>query len=78
VSSGGSPPSGADKGEGGHTRATQGARLADLAYKGLGDTVPPHSRALSTAPSTFFALCVLNGCCNEFHFISFHFFLCKE
>jgi len=28
-----------------------GAESVDLAYKGLGDKVPPHSRAVSTAPS---------------------------
>ena len=69
MSSGESPPSGADKGEGGHTMATQGAVVADLAYKRLGDTVPPYSRALSTAPSICFSLCDFNGCCN--HFLSF-------
>ena len=69
VSSGGSPPSGADQGEGGHTGATLGAGLEDQAYKGLGDTFPPHSRAHGTTPSTRHALCVLNGCCNQFHFI---------
>ena len=44
--------------------------IADLAYKGLGDIVPPHSRAFSTAPSACYALRVLNGCCKQFHFIS--------
>jgi len=43
----------------------------DLAYRGLGDIVPPRSRAVSTTPSTFFALCALNERCNQFHFI-FH------
>ena len=56
--------------EGDHTGATQGARLEALAYKGLGDIVPPHSRADSTTPSTCFALCDFNGCCKEFNFIS--------
>ena len=41
----------------------------DLAFKGLGDIVPPHSRAVSTAPSTCFALSALNGCCNKFNLI---------
>ena len=73
MSSGGCPPSGAEYGEVGHTGATQGAGIADLAYRGLGDFVPPHSRALSTTPSTCYALCDFNGCCKQFHFISFHF-----
>ena len=42
------------------------AELVDLAYKELGDIVPPHSRAVSTAPSTCFTLCALNGCYNQF------------
>ena len=37
-------------------RPPYGAESVDLAYKGLGDLVPPHSRAVSTAPSTCFAL----------------------
>ncbi len=45
----------------GHLGATQGADLVDLAYKGLGDIVPPHSRAVSTAPSACHALRVFNG-----------------
>ena len=73
MSLGGSPPSGADQGEGGHTGAAQGAELEDMAYKGLGDTVPQHSRVDSTTPSTCYALCDFNGCCNKFHIISFHF-----
>ena len=40
----------------------------DLAYKGLGDIDPPHSRAVNTTPSTCFAMCALNGCCNRFQF----------
>jgi hypothetical protein len=40
----------------------------DLAYKGLGDIAPPHSRAVNTTPSTCFALCVLNRCCNQLQF----------
>ena len=73
MSSGESPPSAAEQGEGGHTGATQGAGLVNLAHKGLGDVVPLHSRADSTTTSTCFAMCDFNGCCNEFHFISFHF-----
>ena len=49
-------------------RPPWGAESVNLAYKGLGDIVPPHSRAVSTAPSTCFALCGLNGCCNQFKF----------
>ena len=37
----------------------------DQTYKGLGDTVPPHSRAFSTAPSACSALRAFNGCCNK-------------
>jgi len=40
-------------------RPPYGAESVDLAYKGLGDIVPPHSRAVSTAPITCFALCAL-------------------
>ena len=57
--------------ERGHPGETMGAGIADLAYKGLGDVAPQNSRALSTAPITCYAICVINGCCNEFHFISF-------
>ena len=78
MSSRGSPPSGADQGEGGHTGATQGAVLADLAYKVLGDTVPPHIRADSTTPSTCFALCDFNGCYNKFHFILWRYGQCMR
>ncbi len=49
VSSGGSLPSGTKIGEEGYPKETKGADSEDLAYKGRGDTVPPHSRALSTA-----------------------------
>ena len=70
MSSRGSPPSGVGQGEGGHIGATQGAKSADLAYKGLGDTLPPHSRADITALGTCFALFDFNGCSNKFHFIS--------
>jgi hypothetical protein len=45
----------------------------DQAYKGLGDTVPPHSQAGSTPPSACSALRAFNGCCNKFHFISFQY-----
>jgi len=48
-------------------------KIEDRAYKRLGDTVPPHSRADSTTPSACYALRNFNGCCNQFHFISFHF-----
>ena len=71
MSSGGSLLTGTEKGEGGHPGETLGAGLADFAYKGLGDTAPPHSRAFNTAPSACYALCVLNGCCNKLYFISF-------
>ena len=64
-------PSGTEIGEGCYHGETYGAELADLAYKGLGGTFPLHSRAFSTAPSTCFAFCDFNGCCKEFHFISF-------
>ena len=43
--------------------------------KGLGDIVPPHTRAVNTSPSKCVAMCALNGCCNQFHFIPFHFIL---
>jgi hypothetical protein len=56
VSSGGRLPSGNEIGEGGYHGETYGAEHADLAYKGLGGTVPPHSRAVSTAPSACYAL----------------------
>ena len=42
VSSGGRLPSGTELGEGGYHGETYGAELADLAYKGLGRTVPLH------------------------------------
>ena len=70
MSSRGGPPSGADKGEEGHPGVTWGADHADLAYEGPGDTIPPHSRAGSTSPSTCYALCDFNKCCKK---ISFHF-----
>ena len=78
MSSGGSLPSGTEVGEGGYHGETYGAELADLAYKGLGGIVPLHSRAFSTAPSTCFALCDFNGCCKQFHIISFHFISCPK
>jgi len=53
-------------------RPPQGAESMDLAYKGLEDINSPHSRAVSTSSSTCFALCALNGCCNQFYCISFH------
>ena len=43
----------------------------NIAYKRLGGIVLPYSRAVSITLSTCFALCALNGCCNQFHFISF-------
>jgi len=52
-------------------RTHQGAESVDLAYKGLGDIVSLHSQAVSRAPSTCFAMCALNGRCNQFHFIPF-------
>ena len=70
MSFGGSLPSGTEIGEGGYHGETHGAESEDLAYKGLGGTVPLHSRAFSTAPSTCFALCDFYGCCKEFNFIS--------
>jgi hypothetical protein len=71
VSSGGRLPSDTKIGEGGYHGETYGAELTDLAYKGLGGTVPPHSRAESTAPSACYAMRVFYGCCKKFHFISF-------
>ena len=65
LSFGGRLPSGTEIGLGGHPGETLGAGLADLAYKGLGDTVPPHSRAFDTVPSACYALRVLNRCCNN-------------
>ena len=50
-------------GEEGYRGETWGAEEADLAYKGLGDIVPPHSRAVSTSPSACYALRAFNGCC---------------
>ena len=41
-----------------------------MAYKGLMDTIPYISRALSTIPSTCYALCAFDGCCKKKkHFI---------
>jgi len=68
VSYGGRLPSGTEIGEGGYHGETYGAEHADLAYKGLGGTVPPHSRAVSTAPSECYTLRVFNGCCNHLSF----------
>ncbi len=68
MSSGGRLPSGTEIGEGGYHGETHGAEHEDLAYKGLGGTVPPHSRAVSTAPSACYALCIFNGCCNHLSF----------
>ena len=65
VGSGGRLPSGTKIGEGGYHGETFGAELEDLAYKGLGGTVPPHCRAVSTSPSAYYALRVFNGCCNH-------------
>jgi hypothetical protein len=51
-------------------RPPYGAESVDLAYNGLGDIVSLYSRAASTTPSTCFALCALNECCNQFKFKS--------
>ncbi len=53
---GGRLTSGTEIGKGGYHGETYGAELEELAYKGLGGTVPPHSRAFSTTPSACFAL----------------------
>jgi len=50
-------------------RPPYSAESMDLAYKGLGDIVPPYSWVGSTSPSTRFALCALNRCYKQFHFI---------
>ena len=56
MSSRGRLPSDTEVGEGGYHGETYGAELADLAYKGLGDIVPPHSRAFSTVPDACYAM----------------------
>ncbi len=61
-------PSGTETGEGDYHGETYGVEIEDLAYKGLGGTIPPHSRALSTTLSACYALRVLNGCCNHLCF----------
>ncbi len=72
MSSGGRLPSGKEIGEGGYDGETYGAEHENLAYKGLGGTVPPHSRVASTAPSACYALRVLNGCWDHLSlFLSF-------
>jgi hypothetical protein len=71
MSSGGSPPSGADKGEGCHYGETYGQEFVELAYKGLEDIVPQNRRVVKTTPSTCYALCVYTGVVTNF--ISFHF-----
>ena len=71
MSLGGRLPSGAEIREGGHPGETQGAGLEDLAYKGLGDVIPPNSRVDSTTPRACYALRAFNGCCKQFHFIPF-------
>jgi len=68
VSYGGRLPSGTEIGEGGYHGETYGAELEDLAYKGLGGTIPPHSRAFSTTPIACYALRVLSGYCNDISF----------
>jgi len=50
VGSGGRLPSGTKIGEGGYHGETFGAELEDLAYKGLGGTVPPHIAGQSAHP----------------------------
>ena len=60
-------------GEGGYPKVTQGAEHEDLAYNGLGDIAPPHSRAVSTTPSTRLVLCNLTGVVNNFISIYFIF-----
>ena len=75
MSFGGRLPSDTEIGEGGYHGETYGAEYADLAYKGLGGTVPPHSRAVSTSPSACYALRVLNGCCNH---LSFFIYFCWD
>jgi hypothetical protein len=52
VSSRGRLPSGTKIEEGGHLGEALGAGLADMAYEGLEDTIPPQSRVDSTTPST--------------------------
>ena len=68
VSSGGRLPSGTEIGEGGYHGETYGAEHADRAYKGLGGTGPPHSRALSTTLSACYALRDISWCCNHLSF----------
>ena len=65
-SSGGCPPSGAEEGERGYTGATYGAGIVDVAYKGLGDFVLPHSRALNTALVHATRCAILTGLVNNF------------
>ena len=55
-------------GEGGYHGETYGVELEDLAYKGLGGIVPPHSRAFITTPSACYALRVLTGVVTIFLF----------
>jgi len=45
----------------------------DLAYEGLGDIVPPYSRAASKIPSTCFVLCALNRFCNQVIYLFIYF-----
>ncbi len=65
MSSGGRLPSGTEIWEGGYHGETWGVEHADLTYKGLGDTVSPHSRVFSTILNACYALRAFTGYCNQ-------------
>ena len=73
MSSRGRLPSSTEKVEGGYLGETRGAEHDDLAYKGLGDKVSLHSRAVSISPSACYVVHVFNGCCNQLYFSLLYF-----